>query len=294
MTGDAKLFIRAEQRLGEAIIWHAAQQCLFWIDLLAPALFRHCPKTGGTEHWPLDLAPPIGAIAATEDPDLLALTHRHGIALLRISDRTMRPWCDPERGRDGVIYNDAKVDRAGRLWAGTSDALERDPRGALWHVHPGGDHVLADAGFVVANGPAFSPDGNSLYFNDSVGRTTFAYDIEGDHRRLVNRRRLIVFGEEDGLPDGIITDAEGCLWIAHWGAARVSRWSPAGERLGTWAVPAVNVTTMCFGPGSTLYITTARDGVDDATLAQWPLTGSLFTLETQTRGIPEPLLRLAD
>ena len=37
---------------------------------------------------------------------------------------------------------------------------------------------LGDTGFAVSNGPAFSLDGKTMYFNDSAGRKTFAYDIE--------------------------------------------------------------------------------------------------------------------
>lgn len=96
------------------------------------------------------------------------------------------------------------------------------------------------------------------------------------------------------MPDGIVTDAEGCLWIAHWGGARVSRHTPDGRLLATFPVPALNVTTMCFaGPQfTTLYITTARDGMDEASLNAMPLSGSLFRLQTDATGMAEPLFRL--
>ena len=129
-----ELFIEARHRLGEAIIWHAANQCLYWIDLLDPALFRHDLKTAVTRSWPLLLPAPIGAIAATEDPDLLLLTHRQGLSLLRISNLALEPYCDPEDGRDAIIWNDAKCDRWGRIWAGSSHEFEKQPRGALWSV----------------------------------------------------------------------------------------------------------------------------------------------------------------
>ena len=56
-------------------------------------------------------------------------------------------------------------------------------------------------------------------------------------------------------------------------------------------IPAGNVTTMCFGSSDlqTLYITTARDGLGDGTLAEFPGTGSVFRLKTETRGLSEHL-----
>ncbi len=291
---QVELFIEAKHRLGEAIIWHEAHQCLYWIDLLDPALFRHDQKSGRTSSWPLPLAAPIGAIAATEDADLLLITHRHGLSLLRISDLSLEPYCDPEAGRDAIIWNDAKCDRWGRVWAGSSHEFEKEARGALWCVADRKRFALGDAGFAISNGPAVSPDGGTLYFNDSFGRTTFAYDISKDDLHPRNRRALIQFAPEDGMPDGIITDAEGCLWIAHWGGARVSRHTPDGRLLATFPVPALNVTTMCFaGPEFTaLYITTARDGMDEASLSAMPLSGSLFRFQTDTKGLAGPLFQL--
>ena len=65
--------------------------------------------------------------------------------------------------------------------------------------------------------------------------------------------------------------------------------------LASYAVPALNVTTMCFAGSDfrTLYITTARDGMDEAALAAMPLSGSVFRLETGVQGLPEPLMKLS-
>jgi sugar lactone lactonase YvrE len=289
-----KLFLESKHRLGEAIIWHEAHACLYWIDLLDAALFRYDPATGRTQSFPLPLAAPLGAIVATEDADLLLVTHRNGLSLLRLSRLEITPYADPETGRDAIIYNDAKCDRWGRLWVGSSHALEKEPRGALWCLAGRTRRALGDTGFAIANGPAFSLDGGKMYFNDSMGRQTLIYDISESELLPRNRRVFASFRPEEGLPDGVIVDSEGCLWIAHWGGARITRWSPEGERLGLYPVPALNVTTMCFaGPDyKTLHITTARDGMDEAALAAMPLSGSLFTLATDVKGLPEPLMRL--
>lgn len=288
------LFTTASHRLGEAIIWHEAQRCLYWIDLWEAALYRHDPATGETSSHPIPAKLPLGAIAATSDPGRLALVHLDGIALLRLSDFSLEPFCNPEAGRDGLIWNDAKCDRWGRLWAGTSHERELDPRGALWCIDDKGHAVLGDVGFAVSNGPAVSRDGATLYFNDSAGRTTYAYDLTRDNMHPRNRRPLIRFAAEDGVPDGVIVDAEDCLWIAHWGGSKVSRFAPDGRLIASWPVPARNVTTLCFGGPrlDTLYITTARDGLSDQELSQSPLSGRLFTMKPGVRGLPEPLFAL--
>ena len=291
---QVQLFIEARHRLGEAIIWHEARQCLYWIDLLDPALFCHDLKAANTRSWPLRLQPPIGAIVATDSPDFLLISHRQGLSLLCLSDLSIEPYCNPEAGRDAIIWNDVKCDRWGRAWAGSSHAFEKEARGALWCIKDRNDFALGDAGFAISNGPAVSPNGCGLYFNDSLGRTTYAYDVTADDLHPRNRRALIHFTPDEGLPDGVITDAEGCLWIAHWGGARISRYSADGKLVAAYPVPAHNVTTMCFaGPNfTTLYITTARDGLDAAALEEMPLSGSLFKLETSVHGLAEPLFRI--
>lgn len=290
----AELFIEARHRLGESIIWHVAERCLYWIDLLEPELFR-CNIDGGsrTGH-PLPLKPPIGAIAATADPRKLFLSHRGGVSLVDTQTLAIEAWADPEAGRDAIISNDMKCDRWGRLWVGSSHEFEREARGALWCLTSRGRAVLGDAGFAVSNGPAFSPDGRTMYFSDSGAAQILAYDIAPDDPHPRNRRLFRKHGEGEGVPDGLVVDSEGCIWVAHWGGACVTRLSPGGEVIARHAVPALNVTAVCHaGDGlKTLFVVTARDQMDEAALARFPLSGSLFRLDTDVAGLAEPLGKL--
>jgi xylono-1,5-lactonase len=281
----------ASNQLGEAAIWHAASQRLLWVDLYDPKLFIHDPVANTTEVRVIALKGPLGAIAATTNPALLVVTHLEGISTINIETGDTKPFAKPEQGRDALIYNDCKVDRFGRLWVGTSHDREVEARGALWCVLPNGECFLVDAGFAVSNGPAFSLDGKTMYFNDSVGRKTFVYDISASDPHPRNRRALISYTEEEGMPDGLTVDADDCLWVAHWGGARITRFSPKGERSHAINIPAPQVTTVGFGgvDYKTLFITTARDGLSDAVLARWPQSGDLFAIEPDVAGVPEPL-----
>jgi sugar lactone lactonase YvrE len=290
-----EIFITAQHRLGEAILWHEARQCLYWIDLLDPALFSHDLKTGETVKRALDLVPPIGAIAATTDPDVLMLSHRNGLSLLRIDDLNMTPFCDPEQGRSDVMYNDMKCDRWGRLWAGTSHVGETVGLGSLWCVAGDGRFMKGDTGFPIANGPAFSPDGGTVYFNDSFNYQTLCYEISVKSLALGPRRVFKTYTIEQGMPDGLTVDVVGNIWTAQWGGARIICLSPGGQEIATLPIPAGNVTAMCFGGPKLdiLFVTTARDGLSAAVLSRYPLTGSLFQFRNLGQGLPEPLFNLA-
>jgi sugar lactone lactonase YvrE len=285
---------QAANKLGEAPIWHAASKRLLWIDLYDPKLFIHDPAKGETVVREIALKAPLGAIAATTNSKLLIVSHAGGLSTLNIKTGASKIFARPEQDRDGIIYNDCKTDRSGRLWVGSSHAKETDPRGALWCVLPNGKCFLGDVGFAVSNGPAFSLDGKIMYFNDSVGKKTFAYDISPDDPMPRNRRVLISYTPEEGMPDGLTVDAGGNLWVAHWGGARVTQFSNAGFRLRHIQVPAPHVTSAGFGGENlaTLYVTTARDGMSPDALHLWPQSGNLFATKPGVEGVAEPLFAL--
>lgn len=81
---------------------------------------------------------------------------------------------------------------------------------------------------------------------------------------------------------------EGNLWIAIWGAGEVRCYTPAGKRLATVDVPAPHTSSVAFvGPArDTLLITTARDELPAAQLAEFPLSGHLFTARLEVAGVP--------
>ena len=279
-------------RLGEAPVWHAEKNLLLWVDLPTAQFWRHDPATGKTRHDVLDVAPLLGAIVPASDPDVLVLTHKAGIALLNLETLKITPFADPEQGRDGVMYNDAKIDRLGRLWTGTSHVAELEPRGALWVIDANKHAMLVDTGFAIANGPAFSPDGRTAYFSDSLAKQVLAYDISADGR-VSGRRVFCTFAEDEGLPDGLTVDAEGYVWVAHWLGARVTRRNLKGEVTTRIDVPSPHVTSLCFGGKdyTDLFITTAWDAVDEATRKAYPEAGHVFRVIPGVKGLAEPRFR---
>ncbi len=288
---DMKLVVKSEHKLGESALWHEVRQLFYWIDLYDPMLCSFDPASGKATRRDLALPAPIGAIVATTSPDHFLVSHGAGLSVLHIDDLTLSPYADPEQGRLDVIANDMKVDRFGRLWFGTSHAKETLPRGALWCVENTKHIHLADVGFAVSNGPAFSLDGHTMYFSDSANYKILAYDVSKDDCKLRNRRVFASFSEAEGVPDGLTVDAAGNIWSAQWAAASIFKLSPLGEKLQRFAVPSGHVTSLVLA-GKTLFITTAREGLSPDILKKYPQSGSLFALETDVKGVPETLFAL--
>jgi sugar lactone lactonase YvrE len=281
-AGEWDVAGETRDRLGESPLWHPREQALYWIDFYGPTIHRLAPATGAHRQWKLDAAPTIGSLCFAEDGRLLAAME-NGIYLFDPADGRLTFVADPNAGRPGIGYNDAKVDRDGRYWVGTYDLAERAPRGILYRLDADGRVAIGDSGHTVCNGPAFSPSGDTLYFSDTVGRRLLAYDLDRRTGALSTPRLLASFGEADGLPDGLCVDSAGAIYCAQYGGGRVTRFGPAGEVLQILPLPVRNVTSCCLG-GPSLDILYATTGEESGQ----PFGGALFAREVDVPGLPEP------
>ena len=153
--------------------------------------------------------------------------------------------CDPEPDRPHNRLNDAKVDAWGRIWAGSKDDRDEVASGALYRLDPDGAWSRHDDDHIVTNGPTFSPDGRIMYHSDSGRRTVHRYALRPDGS-LADKEVFLRFEDAWGYPDGMTTDADGGLWIAHWGGGRLSRFRADASLDRSIALPVSNVTNILF------------------------------------------------
>ena len=195
---------------------------------------------------------------------------------------------NPEEALPGNRFNDGKVDRRGRFWAGTMDDSEREASGTLYCVGPDFAWTAVDRDYKVTNGPAFSPAGDVMYHNDSARQVTYAFDLDVNGKAS-NRRTFLQFGPGDGYPDGMTVDAEGCLWIAFWDGWCVRRYSPEAQWIETIRMPVQRPTSCAFGGRDLdrLYVTSAGVDLDEDALNMQPNAGGLFMLVPGVRGLAD-------
>ena len=287
-ASNLRVVADVQDGLGESVFWHVAERALYWIDFYGPTLHRWDPASGARRDWTVPGSKHVGSDAPLSDGRIL-LALDDGLYAFDTKAGTTQRVADPNQGRPGIGYNDCKVDRAGNFWIGTYDAAERAPRGVLYRIAPDLSVRVADSGYMVCNGPAFSLDGRTLYFSDTAGRRLFAYDLERATGLLGVARLFAEIEPDGGIPDGITVDAEGHVWCAHYGGSRVTRFTPDGVVARTIELPVPFVTSCCFGGPdlATLYITTARSGLDAAALAKAPSSGALFAVEPGVKGIAD-------
>lgn len=266
--------------LGEGPLWVPARGRLFWVDIVAPALRWLDLASGicGSRAF----AERIGWILPRAGRSDFVVGLRSGFHLFDFDADVLTPIGDPEPDRPHNRLNDAKVDDAGRIWAGSKNDRDDTASGALYRLDPDLRWSRHDDGYTVTNGPAFSPDGRTLYHTDSGARTIHAFDLAPDGT-LAGKRAFLRFEEGWGYPDGMTTDAEGCLWVAHWEGARISRFDPDGALIRSIAMPATNITSMAFAGAALdrLFVTSSAEDHPEEAQA-----GALFEVDAGVRGLP--------
>ena len=270
--------------LGEGPVWVAREQALYWLDIKGRRLFRINDK--GFREWSTPMR--VGSIAPREGGGFIAGTDG-GFYTVEVGDElAFTRLFDPEEDLPDNRFNDGKVDRDGRFWAGTMDDTEQAAVGTLYRLEDINRSTIIDQGYGVTNGPAFSPSGDWMYHTDSVRRRIYRFPLAPDG--TVGAREIFLhFSAQEGYPDGMTVDAEGCLWVAFWDGWAVRRFGPDAALLDTIEVPVQRPTSIAFGGPDLdrMYITSARVGLDETALAVQPYAGALFMVEAGIKGIAE-------
>jgi sugar lactone lactonase YvrE len=277
----------AKASLGECPRWHAGERALYWVDIPEQKLCRTDPASGETVARRFDQ--PIGCFAFRQAGGLI-LAMKDGFARLDRFDGEVEPY-GPQvvEGRPDIRFNDGRADARGRFWAGTMNMAKTAPDGALYRLDPDGAVSERVRGVMTANGLAFSPDGETLYWTDTPRHTIWAFDYDLRRGALANQRVFHEFPQGHGRPDGASVDEEGCYWVALYDGGRVVRLSPKGETLQEVEIPARFTTMIGFGGDDlmTAFVTTARRGLDEAELARTPHAGGVFRFEVDVPGMAE-------
>jgi sugar lactone lactonase YvrE len=270
--------------LGEGPVWDAASRRLYWVDILENRIYRHDPANGDTESW--TTPEHVGFVFVAADGSLLAgfKSGLHRVALGVDGTVTASRIDRIDGDRDNVRFNDATRDREGRIWACTLGGSTERPLGAYYCYDTELNRRTVDENYLVANGPALSPDGRLLYTVETrghAGRPKGVYVSRvARSGELEGQRLLIGWDAHASSPDGVVTDRDGNLWLSEFRGNVLRCFSAAGEQTAAIPLPAWNITKAAFGGerGDLLYVTSARYGVDDEKLARYPDTGGVVEI----------------
>lgn len=289
--------------LGEGTIWDDRDGCIYWVDIEAPSVNWFNIETGAKGTW----VPPkwVSALAPQSSGGFIA-SSADGFVHIDPQAGTYRPLVHPNADPRIARLNDGVVDRSGRYWSGSCDCSQWDESttaedkestlgnldarntGELYRLDADGTVSSQEQNIVTANGPAFSPDGRTAYVNDSMPLVSWAYDVDADGN-LSNRRDFLRFKPDDGYPDGMAVDIDGCIWMAFYESWMLRRFAPDGTLLEERRLPVRRGLRPAFGGTdySRLFLITGSQGYGAEQFAQQPLAGGLFEiLDPPAAGVP--------
>jgi sugar lactone lactonase YvrE len=277
----------SRSQLGESPVWSQSEQVLYFVDIRGPSINRFDPATGELQRF---IQPEeIGCIGLIRGGGFIAGL-RSGIWRLDAKGRSAVKLADNPEGTEFSRFNDGRVGPDGRFYAGTVDE-SRMRKATLYRYDRHGLSPLID-GLMTSNGLAFSPDAKSLYHVDSPSSKVTVQDFDRSNGTISGHRALVDIPDDAAArPDGAAVDAEGCYWLAIFGAGVVQRFSPEGKLLAEYPVPVKCPTMPAFGGPDmrTLFVTTAGSRRPALEMAHYPTSGSVFAMRAPVAGIPEPV-----
>ncbi|UFH48619.1 SMP-30/gluconolactonase/LRE family protein [Pseudomonas sp. KNUC1026] len=284
-------------RCGEAVVWSAAENAVWWVDINRFLVHRLAYPDGALLTWAFD--EPVTALALTDEP---------GRWLVALASRLIWWWpADNRRQPHGfelpaspiARLNDGRADPQGNFWVGSmfnNVAPDGGPQqasgtpGRLFRVAPGGNVQARLQGIGISNTLCWSPCATRFYFADSARNRIDVYRYDAETGDIATDGEAFFEGFERGAPDGSAIDREGYLWNCRYGGHGIARIAPDGRLDRFIELPTANPTTCTFGGPelSTLFITSASyDTVPGDRLA-----GSLWALDTGTAGLGENVARV--
>ena len=277
MSIKPELLLQSEAEVGEGPIFLG--NSLLWVDIPVGKIHKTNLENLHTETITLDTQ--VGAVAPFEANENIAVACKEGFATLANNKLEIR---DPYLSNPDYRMNDAKCDALGRFWGGSCQLDFESGKGKL-HRWEGGEHnkVMVES-LSLPNGIGWNSENTLMYLADSMAKKVYVSDFDLADDFVPKFRELISI--DLGVPDGLSVDVEGCIWLALWGGSQIIRISPQGKILEEHIFPVSQPSSCAFGSDGTLFVTSARAGISKADLLNEPLAGSLFTLSTNTSGVP--------
>lgn len=239
--------------LGEGPLWHPLRQQLFWFDIMGHRLLTRAGEDA--QEWIFDTT--VSA-AGWISRDLLLIASSRELFTFDLETGARQQVCALEKDNAATRSNDGRVDPLGGFWIGTMGYNAEHQAGAIYRWYKGTLRKLY-GDITISNAICFSPDGTTAYFTDTPTRLIMAQPLGADGWPVGAPKVHVDLREDELAPDGAVTDAEGCIWVAQWGASRVARYGPDGTFISAIDLPASQITCPAFA-GTTLYVTSASDG----------------------------------
>ncbi|MFZ2102713.1 MAG: SMP-30/gluconolactonase/LRE family protein [Oricola sp.] len=279
--------------LGEGPHYDASGDTAWWFDIVGRKLFEHRFATGETVVHRL---PRMGSLIARVDETRQLLAMEDGLYLRDRTDGALWLLAPMESDNKVTRSNDGRVHPSGRLWIGTMGKNAEWQAGAIY-CFDGRTLRPLFRKITIPNSICFSPDGRTAYFADTAVNTIWRVRLDPATALPAQEPEPFLVARDlplGGYFDGSVTDADGVLWNAAWGGGSVSGYSPDGQLVRTFELPAAQTSCPCFVglDFGRMLVTTAWQGYNAAARASDPGAGFTYVVEGGFHGRADASFRL--
>lgn len=251
--------------LGEGIFFEKSSSTLFWVDIVGNKIFKFSTHTQELiEIFDVPLNP--SSIIDTQNNSLI-FTNNKGIAKLDLSNGNIKQLSKlPHdsslyRSNDGVKLSD------GNYIFGTMGFQPCDKVGIIYKGKNTTSLEPIELGIHIPN--TFLELKDELLISDSYKQLIYSIS-----KNLKTKPRVWAnFSNESFTPDGGTITKDHRIFIAMWGGSRILELSVEGEIMQSIALPVLQPTNCVIADDNHLYITSAKEGLNDTQLAKYPLSG---------------------
>ena len=269
--------------LGEGALWVKSLNSIYFTDIKRKKIFTFNTKTKRKKI--IKINKEIGFLShIKKNIFILGLKGELRIVNLKNNKKIKSIFIEIDKPLNRL--NDGKTDPRGRLWFGSMDNLERNiQNGSLYCLNKNLKLKMVDNKYMITNGPAFINEKN-FYHTDTKKRIIYKIKID-KNLNILEKKIFKKFLGVEGFPDGMTTDRFKNLWVCHFGGSSISVFNQKGKKIYKIKLPAKNVTNCAFGGANNndLYITTALKGLKEIDKKKYNLSGSLFKIRTNSKGM---------
>jgi len=280
---EASLFLDTKAQLGEGCFWHPKENKLYWVDIEGHELHITDVVSKGDKHF--NTGSRIGCVVPVESGGALVAL-QNGIHFMDTQTGELTFLNNPLP--QGIRFNDGKCDDSGRFWVGSMHLDMKEGAASLYRFDSDKNIHTMVTNVTCSNGIVWTADRKKMYYIDTPTGNIDAFDFDETTGSISNRSVAVKVPDGYGSPDGMCIDYEDKLWVALWGGNGVAKFDPfTGEMIFKINVPAPHTTCCTFGGKDlrTLFITTAWDGLNDEQRKQYPLSGGIFSIELEVKGV---------
>ena len=282
-TSPPECIWKAKTLLGEGALWVKRLNSIFFVDIKKKKIF--ILNTKNHKKKIIKVNKEIGFLSHIKK-NIFILGLKGELRIVDLKNKKNIKSIFIEEDKPLNRLNDGKTDPQGRLWFGSMDNLERKvEHGSLYCLEKNFELTKVDSNYMITNGPAFIDEKN-FYHTDSRKKTIYKIKID-NNLNIIRKNIFKKFSKSEGSPDGMTIDRLSNLWVCHFGGACISVLNKKGKKIHKIKLPAKNITNCTFGgsKNSDLYITTALKGLKKGDIKKYHLSGSLFKIKTNTKGI---------